>query len=219
MKPVPLDSTFKGYRSLRARLSWVTQSRPDIACAVAVATQVTEERFNTSPLTCIKPLNSDITHLKEQPELPLRCPPLEKKYLRLKIYSVAAFTNNFDGSSQLGYTVFPEDASNRCHPLFWSSHKSKRVSRSVLRSETMNLADAFDMAFTLRHDLEHMIQQSIPIIMITDSLLLFNIITKATTTTEKRLMIDLRTVYESFKNGYSKILVSSGLNIIQRMLY
>ena len=65
----------------------------------------------------------------------------------------------------------------------------------------MALADAFDMAYTLRHDLEHMIQQSIPIVMMTDSLSLFKIITKATTTTEKRLMIDLCTVNQSFKNG------------------
>ena len=34
------DADFEFFRSMRAKLSWASNSRPDIACAVAFAAQV-----------------------------------------------------------------------------------------------------------------------------------------------------------------------------------
>ena len=39
-------SSFKNFRSLRAKLSWAVNSRPNIACVVAQSTQVMEEMFD-----------------------------------------------------------------------------------------------------------------------------------------------------------------------------
>jgi hypothetical protein len=115
------------------------------------------------------------------------------------VYSDASYANNPDGSSQIGYIIFLCDTTGACQPLFWSSKKSKRVTISCLGSETMALADAFDFAFSIRHDLQNKTQLQIPINILIDSLYLFDVLTKASTTSEKRLMIDLTAAKEAYK--------------------
>ena len=63
----------------------------------------------------------------------------------------------------------------------------------------MALADAFDAAFTIKHDTERALEATLNIFMLTDSLSLFDVITKATVTAEKRLLIDLKDVKGAYK--------------------
>lgn len=196
---LPKVCSFKEYSSLRAKLLWLTQTRPDITCAIAIATQVTEERFNLAQKEKIKDLNAAVSHIQKTKKLSLKFPELDRASLQMRVYTDASFASNYDLSSQLGYLVFLADKNNLAHLISWSSHKSKRVSRSVHGSEVMAFADGFDMAFAIRHDLQLMLSQSINILMFTDSLSLFDVLTKATVTTEKRLMIDLKTVKDSYK--------------------
>jgi hypothetical protein len=93
------------------------------------------------------------------------------------------------------------DKNNTCQPMLWSSRKSRRITRSVVGSETMALADAFDAAYSLKHDLQSILQRKIPITIFTDSLSLFDVLTKATVPREKRLMIDLMAIKCAYKNG------------------
>jgi hypothetical protein len=65
----------------------------------------------------------------------------------------------------------------------------------------MALADAFDMAYSLKHDIETIIKQNVPIVILTDSQSLFDVISKATTTAEKRLMIDLCVVKRAYERA------------------
>lgn len=65
----------------------------------------------------------------------------------------------------------------------------------------MALADAFDMAYAITQDIRKMLTKEVPIMMITDTLSLFDVITKATSPTEKRLMTDISTVKEACKNN------------------
>lgn len=62
----------------------------------------------------------------------------------------------------------------------------------------MALADGFDIAYSLKHDLQKLMGKRVPITLFTDSLSLFDTITKATTTLEKRLMIDVENVKETY---------------------
>jgi hypothetical protein len=48
----------------------------------------------------------------------------------------------------------------------------------------MALADAFDMEYALKHDIETIFNQNIPIEILTDILSLFDLITKATITAD-----------------------------------
>ena len=195
------DDSFAQYSSLRAKLMWLLQTRPDIACAVAQSTQVTQTRFTSDSTTHKKLLNSVVRHIGKTSAQRLLYPKLDKESIRLQTYSDAAYSNNYDGTSQLGYIVFLADKTNKCQPLYWSSYKSKRVSRSVLGSETMAFADAFDMTFAIKKDMELMMNTPIPIVMLTDSLSLFDVITKSTITTEKRLMIDIKVVKDSYQRN------------------
>lgn len=57
----------------------------------------------------------------------------------------------------------------------------------------MAFADAFDIAFIIKCELQTMSGKKTELSMITDSLSLFNVSTKATMTTGKQLMIGLKT--------------------------
>lgn len=63
----------------------------------------------------------------------------------------------------------------------------------------MAFADAFDLAYKIKCDLQNVLCQSIPLYIITDSLTLFDVLIKSTITTEKRLMMDLQTVKDSYR--------------------
>ena len=76
--------------------------------------------------------------------------------------------------------------------LHYASYKSRRVTRSVLGAEVYAFADAFDLSYVKRHDLEAMLGQRIPLQMLTDSRSLFDVI--------QRLMIDIKDVRESYEN-------------------
>jgi hypothetical protein len=190
LKPLSRSSDFAAFSSLRARLSWVTHSRPDVCCAVNQSAQVTQTRFDKEPATHISKLNKIIRHLRSV-DLPLKFGHLDKESLQLTVYSDASFANNDDLSSQLGYVIFLSDKDGCCSPLHYSSHKSKRVTRSVLGGEVMAFADAFDMSIIIRHDLANILNRKLPISILTDSLSLFDVISKSTITAERRLLIDL----------------------------
>ena len=63
----------------------------------------------------------------------------------------------------------------------------------------MALADGFDIGFMIKYDLQLLTGNVIPLSIMTDSLSLFDVITKATVTTEKRLMMDLNAVKEAYQ--------------------
>ena len=51
-------STYSDFRSTRAKLAWTTNTRPDISCAVALLTHVTEDIFNKEPKVYFKKVNN-----------------------------------------------------------------------------------------------------------------------------------------------------------------
>lgn len=61
--------------------------------------------------------------------------------------------------------------------------------------------DAFDFAFTIKHEVEIIMGQTVPLKMFTDSKCLFAVITKSFTTAKKRLMIDICTVREEYQDN------------------
>ena len=65
----------------------------------------------------------------------------------------------------------------------------------------MPLQMLFDMAFTIRQDLSKMMNRNIKLTMLTDSKSLFDVITKCSQTTEKRLMIDISVVREAYEEN------------------
>ena len=61
-------------------------------------------------------------------------------------------------------------------------------------------ADAFDYSYTMKHDLENILRKTIPLKMLTDSKSIFDVITKPSTTTKKRLLINIKAIREGYEN-------------------
>ena len=68
MNTLPGHATFKDFKSLLMKLSWVTHTVPQICCGVVKLTQMTEEKF--SPIALIS-INKNVKVLKETSNLSL----------------------------------------------------------------------------------------------------------------------------------------------------
>ena len=118
IKKINRDASFKGFRSLRAQLSWATQSRSYITCAVAQAALVTDDLFSPDPKKHCKGLNSVVSHVLTTTDQALKFPKLDLRRLRLQVYSDASYGNNLERSSQLGHIIFLADDNDKCQPFF-----------------------------------------------------------------------------------------------------
>lgn len=65
-------------------------------------------------------------------------------------------------------------------------------------TEVLAFADIFDFGYKIRHDLQRIVGQKLPLAMFMDRDSLFKTIVRSTTTTEIRLMIDLVTAREAY---------------------
>jgi hypothetical protein len=205
LKLLPAMADYSAHRSLRSQLAWVTHTRPDIACAVSQAAQVTRETFDSRS---ISDLNGIIKYLRQTSEVSLKFAPLELSSLRMCVYTDASQANNEDLSSQVGYIIVLTDNTNRASIVHCQSHKPQSLTRSSMAGETLAFADGFDNAFLLRHELESMLGQPVPLIMFTESQALFNVVTRNKTTTERRLMVDVAAARQAY---HSMIISNIGL--------
>jgi hypothetical protein len=180
---------------LRAKLSWASYIRPDISFPVSKLAQTTSSTFVK---VSVKLANKIFHHLKASSSITIRYTQLDKSSLRILAYT--SLHNNKDLSSQLGYVLLLADVTGTCCVLSFRSFESRRIARSSLAAETMAFADTFDASFALKHDLESMIGNPIPLLLLTDIRPLFDILVCAKYTTEKRLMIEIAAAREGF-NG------------------
>jgi hypothetical protein len=160
--------------------------RPDLSCPVSLLSSITAADFHGRHVAAI---NAVAQRVQQAAGLMLRFPALDRSTLRLLVCSDASFTNRDDLPSQLGHIVFLADASGSCVFLSWSSHRSRRITRSSMAAETIAFADRFDTVFSLRHEIQRMMNMTVPILMLTDSSGLFEVLTKARRTAEKRLRL------------------------------
>lgn len=157
--------------------------------------QITENKFDKEN---IKRLNKVFKIFQKDPKRCLLFQKLDLRTIHLRVYVDASFANNDAQTSQLGYTALIADELGKCGVIHYSSHNSRRFVRSVLGEEVYVFAGAFDYSFTLKHDLEKIVKKHVPLKIFTDSRCLFDVITKTSAITEKRLPID--------KNGSKKCL-------------
>ncbi|KAI1101557.1 hypothetical protein F4804DRAFT_315437 [Jackrogersella minutella] len=113
---------------------------------------------------------------------------LNPQDLRLYIFVDGSFANN-------------KDMSNIIH---WSSTKCKRVTRSVLAREIYGMVQGFDIGYvihrTINTILERLTLPRIPLVLCTDSYSLYQCLVQMGSTNEKRLMIDLMALRQSYEN-------------------
>eukprot|EP00170_Pyropia_yezoensis_P001479 contig_6504_g1483 len=197
LSPLKLSATYDEFASVRAAVAWLSHTRPDLCCAINRAAQATPKSYCKRH---IRELNKAIKLAKNTSDWALIYRTLRRGSLRLKVYADASFASNDDGSSQLGYLILLCDDRGACHVLSYSSKKSRRVVRSIMAGEVYAFANAFDEALVIKYDLERIYHKHIPLIMLTDSKQLFDVITRTSHPTEKRLMIDVAAAREAYNN-------------------
>jgi len=121
-----------------------------------------------------------------------------------------ALVNNKDLTSQIGYViclvneeVIAESFTVTGNLVHWQSSKCKRVTRSVLASEIYGLVNGFDLGYVLAENLRTVMNRlalpPIPFVVCTDSYSLYDCLVKLGTTTEKRLIINLMALRQSYE--------------------
>jgi hypothetical protein len=146
-----------------------------------------------------------------------QCQNPTKDHMKLFIFVDGSFVNNKDFSSQIGYVMIlaNENPTANGNPnetdkftikgnlIHYSSTKCKRVTRSVLASEIYGMAGGVDMAVAVNTTIKMITDQlgfSHPVIIIcTDSYSLYECLVKLGMTKEKRLMIDIMALRQSYK--------------------
>jgi hypothetical protein len=114
------------------------------------------------------------------------------------IFTDAAFANTFDLHSQIDYVVC---LTNDVHAnlIHWSSIKCKRITRSVLAVELYAMINDFDVEAVIKSIIERMLHISLSLMLLTNFRSLFDCLIKLDTTAEKRLMIDLMCLRQSYE--------------------
>ena len=197
LSPINGDSHYTIFRSALASLAWFTHTNPRICCDVAQLAQTTQQSFDVQ---AIKRLNKIIRSAKESADRGLMFQKVDVNSVRITAYSDGAFANNPDESSQLGYLILLSDKGGRCNVLAYKSFKSRIVVCSVLGGEILAFSEAFDRSFIMKRDLEAILNRTIPMVMLTDSKSLFDVLVKNSTTLERRLMIDFKAARDAYNS-------------------
>lgn len=199
LEPLSEKASYAQFASFRAMMLWVVNIRPDIAAFVSMISSVTAETFEPE-LHCIQ-MNERLSMLKNTNEVGLSFPKLDADSIRLVTYTDGSFANRDDSSSQIGFVTCLMDKNGHIAILNYRSCKAWRVCRSAMASETLAFTEGFDSSFAIRSQLSLILGRHIPLVMLTDSKSLFDIMTTQKRTTEARLMIDVFVARQSYHRG------------------
>ena len=195
------------YRRQRARGAYVALiCQPEAQFDLATAAQIQKPDAEAT-----QKLNQRLSWQQENKSRGLRYVRVDLKQLRLFVFVDASFANNPDLTSQLGYVIVlgneeQVDQSRRNlrgNIIHWQSTKCKRITRSTLASEIYAMVTGADIAHALKTTLDNILTSlglpRAPVIVCTDSYSLYECLVKLGTTKEKRLMIDVLGLRQSYE--------------------
>ena len=190
LETLPLDAPISAFRSIRMKLAWLSNTHPDCMFEISQLAQVTNSMFESDKVKHIKRLNRAVKFAMNHP-ITLKVDRLELDSLRVFGFSDASFANNHDLSTQLGHIVFLADKNATAIPKNFKSYKARRIVRSPMAAEVIAFSDMFDVAITLSDEIKQLYGHDIPLQLFTDSKSLFDVNSKGSRTSEKRLMLDI----------------------------
>ena len=154
--------------------------------------------FEQNAKAILKRLNGVIRYAHKK-VAHLKFSSLERDDVRNVGYSDTAYANNRDLISQLGKVILLMGKSYNAIPASFKSYKSRRVTRPVLSAETIMFADMFDDVLAIQSQIEQNLERTPLMHPHTDPKSLFDIISKGTRTSEKRVMIDIHATRDTYK--------------------
>jgi hypothetical protein len=197
------------YIEQRARGAYIASvCQPEATYDLSIAAQTTHPTHED-----IKALNARIQWQIDNADRGLTYVPINLSHAKLFIFTDGSFANNKDLSSQIGFLIVlaneyrtdgAETFEIHGNIVHWNSTKCKRVTRSVLASELYGIVGGFDNAIALGTTLNQITRTldlpPIPIVICTDSKSLYDCLVRLGTTNEKRLMIDIMSLRESYEH-------------------
>ena len=135
---------------------------------------------------------------------------LNLEQAKLFVFIDGSFINNKDFSFQISYLIIlinkikgTDEFVIKGNLIYYSSTKSKRVTRSVLASEIYGMVKGVDIAITINTIIKIITGQLgflyTLIIVYTDSYSLYKYLVKLGTTKEKRLIINIIALHQLYK--------------------
>jgi hypothetical protein len=197
------------YLEQRARGAYIASiCQPEASYDLSVAAQHQDPTKED-----IRTLNKRIEWQMKNIDRGIKYIPLDLARTKLFVFVDGSFANNKDLSSQIGYLIILanetvtennySDFEIKGNLIHYSSTKSKRVTRSVLASEIYGMVGGVDMAVAINTTIRMITKQldlpQTPIVVCTDSYSLYECLVKLGTTKEKRLMIDIMALRQSYE--------------------
>jgi hypothetical protein len=205
-----VDTSFEDYKKVyveqRARGAYIAMiCQPEATFDLSVAAQHQDPTEEDT-----KALNQRLQWQMDNAERGLRYIPVDLHSAKIYVFVDGSFANNKDLSSQIGFIVVigTESEGNAEFTLSGniihsSSTKCKRVTRAVLASELYAMVAGVDMLISLGGTVNMVTDKlglpRLPTVVCTDSLSLYECIVKLGTTKEKRLMIDIMAIRQSYE--------------------
>ncbi|ELQ32750.1 hypothetical protein OOU_Y34scaffold01053g4 [Pyricularia oryzae Y34] len=197
------------YVAQRARGAYIaTICQPEAAFDLSVAAQAKEPTD-----TEIETLNKRIQWQIDNKLRGLTYIPLDMEKAKLYVFVDGSLANLVDMSSQIGYLIVLGTETNaednagfevQGNIVHWSSVKCSRITRSSLASEIYGMTGGLDLGYVLARTLGTICQQinlpSPELVICTDSKSLYECLVRLGTTLEKRLMIDILAIRQSYEN-------------------
>ena len=87
-------------------------------------------------------------------------------------------------------------------PLYWKTHKAKRVGRSILEAETLSFAEAAEVGVYLKELWKELVSEGIPIYIKTDCKTLKDNLESTSLVANKRIRIDIAAIKEMVEKGH-----------------
>ena len=115
-----------------------------------------------------------------------------------RLYCHTFFVNNRDLFSQIDYVICLADVVFNVNIIHWFFIKCKRVTRNVLAAKLYDIIHDFDIELVIKTTLERMLKNT-SLILCTNSKFLYDCLVRLEITQEKRLMIDVMSLRQSYE--------------------
>lgn len=116
-------------------------------------------------------------------------------------YIDTSFAHNIDHVRQLGCIFMLRNEQNLEVPIFFKLYKFETTYRSVMFAKLIPISDILDWTYTLNAELSNLLNQRIHLNLFKDTKDLFHVNSRASTTSETRIMLEFAYSREGFYSG------------------